>query len=64
MIVEKAKRSIHDALCVVRNMIKDPKIVYVGGSNLIVSSLNKCEQFSKKLQEKNNNNKETKNRDI
>ena len=32
-------------------------------SNLIVSSLNKCEKFSQKLQEKNNS-KETKNHDI
>jgi T-complex protein 1 subunit epsilon len=32
MIVEEAKRSIHDALCVVRNLVKDNKIVYGGGS--------------------------------
>ena len=32
MIVEEAKRSLHDALCVVRNLVKDPKIVYGGGS--------------------------------
>ena len=39
MIVEEAKRSIHDALCVVRNMIKDPKIVYGGGAAEISCSL-------------------------
>jgi T-complex protein 1 subunit epsilon len=32
MIVEEAKRSIHDALCVVRNLIRDNRIVYGGGS--------------------------------
>jgi T-complex protein 1 subunit epsilon len=32
-------RSIHDALCVVRNMIKDPKIVYGGGSAEISCAL-------------------------
>eukprot|EP00456_Euglypha_rotunda_P028054 TRINITY_DN2231_c0_g1_i11.p1 TRINITY_DN2231_c0_g1~~TRINITY_DN2231_c0_g1_i11.p1 ORF type:complete len:149 (+),score=32.97 TRINITY_DN2231_c0_g1_i11:169-615(+) len=32
MIVEEAKRSIHDAICVVRNLIRDNRIVYGGGS--------------------------------
>nr|AIU47032.1 heat shock protein [Phenacoccus solenopsis] len=32
MIVEEAKRSIHDALCVVRNLVKDNRIVYGGGA--------------------------------
>jgi len=32
MIVEEAKRSIHDALCVTRNLIRDSRIVYGGGS--------------------------------
>jgi len=32
MIIDEAKRSIHDALCVVRNLIKCNKIVYGGGS--------------------------------
>ncbi len=31
-IVEEAKRSIHDALCVIRNLVKDNRIVYGGGS--------------------------------
>jgi len=39
MIVEEAKRSIHDALCVVRNLIKDNRIVYGGGAAEISSSL-------------------------
>ncbi|EGC31002.1 hypothetical protein DICPUDRAFT_40617 [Dictyostelium purpureum] len=32
MIVEEAKRSIHDALCVTRNLIRDNRIIYGGGS--------------------------------
>merc|ERR1712112_282381 len=30
MIVEEAKRSIHDALCVIRNIVRDNRIVYGG----------------------------------
>ncbi|XP_059613416.1 T-complex protein 1 subunit epsilon [Phlebotomus argentipes] len=32
MIIAEAKRSIHDALCVVRSLIKDSRIVYGGGA--------------------------------
>jgi len=32
MIVEEAKRSLHDAMCVTRNLIRDQRIVYGGGS--------------------------------
>lgn len=39
MIVEEAKRSLHDALCVVRNLIKNNSIVYGGGSVEISCSL-------------------------
>jgi len=35
MIVNEVKRSIHDALCVVRNLVKDNSIVYGGGSSEI-----------------------------
>jgi len=35
MMVEEAKRSLHDALCVVRNLIRDNRIVYGGGSSEI-----------------------------
>lgn len=31
-IIDEARRSIHDALCVVRNLIKDPKVVVGGGA--------------------------------
>ncbi|CAJ0596983.1 unnamed protein product [Cylicocyclus nassatus] len=32
MIVDEAKRSLHDALCVIRNLVRDDRIVYGGGS--------------------------------
>jgi T-complex protein 1 subunit epsilon len=31
MIIDEAKRSVHDAICVTRNLIKDNRIVYGGG---------------------------------
>ncbi len=31
-IIDEAKRSIHDALCVTRNLVKDNRIVYGGGA--------------------------------
>jgi len=39
MIIEEAKRSIHDALCVCRNLIRDNRILYGGGSVEISASL-------------------------
>ncbi|KAK2952450.1 putative T-complex protein 1 subunit epsilon [Blattamonas nauphoetae] len=39
MIIEEAKRSIHDAVCVVRNLIKDNRIVYGGGAVELASSI-------------------------
>merc|ERR1712127_790390 len=39
MIVEEAKRSLHDAMCVVRNLIKDNRVVYGGGSSEIACSV-------------------------
>jgi len=35
MIVQEAKRSIWDAMCVIRNLVRDNRIVYGGGSNEI-----------------------------
>merc|ERR1719319_2033754 len=32
MIIEEAKRSMHDALCVVRNLLRDNRVVYGGGA--------------------------------
>lgn len=39
MIIEEAKRSIHDALCVIRNLVRDNRIVYGGGASEIACSL-------------------------
>ena len=39
MIIEEIKRSLHDALCVVRNLITDDKIVYGGGAPEIACAL-------------------------
>jgi T-complex protein 1 subunit epsilon len=39
MIIEEAKRSLHDAMCVVRNLIRDSRVVYGGGSAEIACSL-------------------------
>lgn len=38
-ILEEAKRSLHDALCVTRNLIRDNRVVYGGGSPEIACSL-------------------------
>ncbi|CAM0956134.1 unnamed protein product [Alopecurus aequalis] len=39
MMIEEAKRSIHDALCVARNLIRNNSIVYGGGSAEISCSI-------------------------
>ncbi|RNF13016.1 T-complex protein 1 subunit epsilon [Trypanosoma conorhini] len=39
MMIEEAKRSLHDALCMVRNLIRDNRVVYGGGSAEIAASL-------------------------
>lgn len=39
MVVEEAKRSLHDALCVARNLVKDERIVYGGGSAELACAL-------------------------
>lgn len=31
-MVEETKRSIHDAICVIRNLVRDPRVVYGGGA--------------------------------
>jgi T-complex protein 1 subunit epsilon len=38
-IIEEAKRSMHDALCVVRNLVRDNRIVYGGGAAEISCAL-------------------------
>ncbi|XP_064613019.1 T-complex protein 1 subunit epsilon-like [Liolophura sinensis] len=39
MIVEEAKRSIHDAICVIRNIVRDNRVVYGGGAAELTCSL-------------------------
>ena len=39
MIIEEIKRSIHDALCIVRNLVRDDRVVYGGGAPEISSGL-------------------------
>eukprot|EP00948_MAST-09A_sp_MAST-9A-sp1_P004249 g4249.t1 len=55
MILEEAKRAIHDAMCVTRNLIKDNRVVYGGGSselscaiavNKLADSVSGIEQYA------------------
>jgi len=39
MVIDEAERSIHDAMCVVRNLIRDNRIIYGGGSTEIACSI-------------------------
>lgn len=32
-IIDESHRSVHDALCVIRNLIKDPTVVVGGGAS-------------------------------
>ncbi|XP_068218399.1 T-complex protein 1 subunit epsilon [Palaemon carinicauda] len=47
MIIEEAKRSIHDALCVVRNLVRNNKIVYGGGASEVSCALAVSEEADK-----------------
>ncbi|KAJ1911273.1 T-complex protein 1 subunit epsilon [Tieghemiomyces parasiticus] len=39
MIIDEARRSLHDAMCVVRNIVRDNRVVYGGGAAEISCSL-------------------------
>lgn len=39
MLIDEAKRALHDAICVVRNLVKDNRVVYGGGAAEISSSI-------------------------
>merc|ERR1712146_520776 len=39
MIIDEAKRSLHDAICVVRNLVRDDRVVYGGGAAEIACSI-------------------------
>ncbi|XP_003703166.2 chaperonin containing TCP1 subunit 5 [Megachile rotundata] len=47
MIIEEAKRAIHDALCTVRNVITNQKILYGGGAAEISCALACADQANK-----------------
>lgn len=47
MIVDESIRSLHDSLCVVRNLIKDNRVVYGGGSVETSCSLKMTEEADK-----------------
>uniref|UniRef100_A0AC34Q8N0 T-complex protein 1 subunit epsilon n=1 Tax=Panagrolaimus sp. JU765 TaxID=591449 RepID=A0AC34Q8N0_9BILA len=38
-VVDETKRALHDAMCVIRNLVRDDKIVYGGGSAEIACSV-------------------------
>merc|ERR1712173_450545 len=39
MVVDEAKRCLHDANCCVRNLIRDPRVVPGGGASEMAASL-------------------------
>jgi T-complex protein 1 subunit epsilon len=39
MVIDETKRSLHDAMCVTRNLIRDNRIVYGGGSAEVACAL-------------------------
>uniref|UniRef100_A0A915LZZ8 T-complex protein 1 subunit epsilon n=1 Tax=Meloidogyne javanica TaxID=6303 RepID=A0A915LZZ8_MELJA len=47
MVIEEAKRSLHDAFCVVRNLIRDDKIVYGGGAAELACSIAVAQEADK-----------------
>jgi T-complex protein 1 subunit epsilon len=46
-IIEEAKRSIHDALCVVRNLVQDNRVVYGGGAAEIACAIATSQEADK-----------------
>ncbi|KAI1721089.1 TCP-1/cpn60 chaperonin family domain-containing protein [Ditylenchus destructor] len=47
MIIEEAKRSLHDAFCVIRNLIKDNRIIYGGGAAELACAIKIAEEADK-----------------
>lgn len=47
MIIDEAKRAIHDSICVVRNLVRDNRVVYGGGAAEITCSLAVAEEADK-----------------
>ena len=46
-IIEEAKRSLHDALCVIRNLVRDNRVVYGGGAAEIACALEVAKEADK-----------------
>lgn len=46
-VVEEAKRALHDALCVVRNLVRDNRIVYGGGACEIACAIEVAKEANK-----------------
>ncbi|CAG5090458.1 Oidioi.mRNA.OKI2018_I69.PAR.g12609.t1.cds [Oikopleura dioica] len=44
MVIAEAERSLHDAICVVRNLIRDSRIVYGGGAPEVACALDVAEE--------------------
>lgn len=47
MIVDEAQRALHDSLCVVRNLVKDSRVVYGGGAAEVTMSIAVSEEADK-----------------
>ncbi|KAF7633231.1 hypothetical protein Mgra_00007332 [Meloidogyne graminicola] len=47
MVIEEAKRSLHDAFCVIRNLIRDDKIIYGGGAAELACSIGVAKEADK-----------------
>merc|ERR1712167_169095 len=46
-VIDETKRSLHDAICVVRNLVRSNKIVYGGGAAELTCSLKIFEESDK-----------------
>jgi len=46
-IIDEAKRALHDALCVVRSLVRDNRVVYGGGAAEIACSIAVAEAADK-----------------
>ena len=47
MIIDEAQRSLHDAMCVTRNLIRDNRIVYGGGAAELACAIKVAEEADK-----------------
>lgn len=47
MLLEEARRSLHDAMCVVKSLINEPKVVCGGGAAEILCGLEIAKEAEK-----------------